>query len=151
MSYLLLAMQAGTDAGFDPGFDFGSALLRMILVLGGVVVALLLAAKFLPRLLGVRTPEMKGKRIEIMESRRLEPRKSLYLVRVGKKELLLAATAERCEVIASGPFGASNAQIEAREGVEAESDFATRFSDVGHTDKMATVDAREARADGDAA
>lgn len=93
--------------GLTTDLDFAGALLRMLVTLVGlllVAVLLLLAA----RRLGLARPVLgsaRGGRMRVLESLRLEPRKTLYLVLAGDREFLIVSAGESVDVLASGPFG----------------------------------------------
>jgi flagellar biogenesis protein FliO len=62
-------------------------------------------AKFLPLFLGKpRLAGAGGKMIDVVESYRLEPRKSIYLVRVGGQYFLLGSTGDRLDTLAGTPL-----------------------------------------------
>ncbi|MEM7204175.1 MAG: flagellar biosynthetic protein FliO [Planctomycetota bacterium] len=73
---------------------YGDALLQMLIVLAILVGVLYLAGRFLPALLERRRPRSSagGGKLEIIETLRLEPRKTLYLVRMLDDYVLLGAT-----------------------------------------------------------
>lgn len=75
-------------------FDYA----RTLLVLGGICVIALLAAKVvLPRLTGSATAS--SNHIQVFARYPLEPRKTLYLVRAGKAVVLLASSAESVQLM----------------------------------------------------
>jgi flagellar biogenesis protein FliO len=69
------------------------AAVAVIVVLGGL--ALLVVRKLLPRI-----APRGGKRMAVVETIYLEPRKALHLVRVGGQKFLLAASREGLSVLA---------------------------------------------------
>jgi flagellar biogenesis protein FliO len=69
------------------------AAVLVILVLGGV--GLLVIRKLLPRI-----APRGGKRMAVLETIYLEPRKALHLVRVGEQKFLLAGSREGLTVLA---------------------------------------------------
>ena len=84
--------------------SYGDALRRMLVSLAGIVAVLLVLAKVLPRFLG-RTPfTPRSRLVQVMETYRLEPRKTLYLVKIADQYLLIGATADRLETLAGGPL-----------------------------------------------
>ncbi len=96
-----------TKAARDPLSDlpsYGEAVKRMVYTLMAIVAVLILVARFLPRLLGKRPLLASGKLIQMIESHRLEPRKILYVVRVGEQYFLLGSTGDRIEVLSGGPL-----------------------------------------------
>jgi flagellar biogenesis protein FliO len=90
----------------DPLHDiptFGWAFVKMLLVLGGILLGLFVLAKWvLPRI--VRTPAVTGKStlIEVLDVRRLEPRKNLYLVRVAGQCFLFATSEAGVQTLSGG-------------------------------------------------
>lgn len=74
-----------------PGTGYGEALLRMVVALVVLVGVLLVAARVLPRWLS-RTPAAGSGHIRIIESTRLEPRRSLHLVEVGSSRVLIGSS-----------------------------------------------------------
>jgi flagellar biogenesis protein FliO len=115
---VLLVAESGTAAerAFGPATrttrdplsdlpSYGEALKHMVIALLAIIAALLLVAKFLPRFLGKpRTAGAGGKMIDVVESYRLEPRKSIYLVRVAGQYFLLGSTGDRLDTLAGGPL-----------------------------------------------
>jgi flagellar biosynthetic protein FliO len=97
-----------TRASRDPLGDlpsYGEALKHMVIALLAIIAALLLVARFLPQFLGrPRKAGAGGKMIDVVESYRLEPRKSIYLVRVAGQYFLLGSTGDRLDTLAGGPL-----------------------------------------------
>jgi len=91
----------------DPLSDlpsYGAALRKAFYVLLAIIGALLLIAKVLPRFL--KLPQLNNNRstklLGVVESHRLEPRKSLHLVRVGEQFFLVGSTGDRLELLSGG-------------------------------------------------
>jgi len=85
--------------------SYGEALKHMVIALLAIIAALLLVAKFLPQFLGKpRAAGAGAKMIDVVESYRLEPRKSIYLVRVAGQYFLLGSTGDRLDTLAGGPL-----------------------------------------------
>jgi flagellar biogenesis protein FliO len=85
--------------------SYGEAVKHMVIALLAIIAALLLVAKFLPQFLGKpRAAGAGGKMIDVVESYRLEPRKSIYLVRVGGQYFLLGSTGDRLDTLAGAPL-----------------------------------------------
>lgn len=123
-----------TQRALESSSTFGDALTRMLWMLGLTVLALLLLARFLPKWLGVRVGPRNRGLIRIVESQVLEPRKSIYLVRVVDQFFLLGTSDQRIEVLAGGDLEPETlARLEA----------ATRESGVA-SDFLARVDSRTA-------
>ncbi len=72
--------------------DYTAALVRMIVTLLVMVAALLLLARYLPRWLAkTRHSASSGADIDIVSSRRLDPARSLLIVRAGGRTLLVGS------------------------------------------------------------
>jgi len=67
--------------------SFGDSIVRMVVVLGMLLGALVIALWLVKRLLRTRLPE--GTTIDVEGSRQLEPGKRLYIVRVEGQRLLV--------------------------------------------------------------
>ncbi len=97
-----------TDRNFPPPSGPGTSELLMqmltvvivVVVLG--VVALVVIRRLLPRI-GVRS----GRRMSVIESMHIEPRKLAHLIQVGDRTFLIASTAERVTMLGevTGAFG----------------------------------------------
>ncbi len=87
-----LGRNGDADDTFPALLGQSLAAVLVVLVLGGV--ALFVAKRFLPRL-GVG----QGRRISILETVYVGPRKSLHLVEIGDRTLLLAGTRERLSLV----------------------------------------------------
>lgn len=71
---------------------YGAALIRMVVALVSILIALLILAKLLPRWLN-RSLRQKGKGdIAIVDSIQLEPRRRVYLLRVGDRKVLIGSS-----------------------------------------------------------
>jgi flagellar biogenesis protein FliO len=95
----------------DPFKDlpsYGQLLRRTAWTLLAIIAGLIVAAKLLPRWLvnkaGSFGSRSSGRMIEVVESHRLEPRKSIYLIRVAGQYFLVASTGDRLETLAGGPL-----------------------------------------------
>jgi flagellar biosynthetic protein FliO len=96
-----------TRTARDPLSDlpsYGEAVKHMVIALLAIIAALLLVAKLLPKFLGTRPAAAAGRMIDVVESYRLEPRKSIYLVRVGGQYFLLGSTGDRLDTLAGAPL-----------------------------------------------
>jgi flagellar biogenesis protein FliO len=87
--------------------NYGRMLTQMLVALGAIVVVLLVAAKLLPKVLGKRFAASTGaagnaKLIEIVETRRLDPRTSIHLVKVAEQYFLIGSTGDRVQTLAGG-------------------------------------------------
>lgn len=84
------ALLPGAAFAAAPGPDAGS-LVQVVLGLLAVVVAVLLLARFLPRLQGVR-PGGRGQ-LRVVDSLPLGQKERIVLVEVGDRQLLIGVTA----------------------------------------------------------
>lgn len=82
--------------------SYGEVFTRMLLLLGGTVILLFIAARLMPRWFANAGRAGAGRIIQVIESRRLEPKKGLYLVRVADRYLLLGTSEQRIDVLAGG-------------------------------------------------
>lgn len=95
--------------------DYGTELVRMLISLGAVLGLLFLAAWLLPRWLARGRTATPGRHLEVVETLRLDARRTLYLVRVGAQLVLIGggegglvrlsgATREESEELGAGAF-----------------------------------------------
>ena len=100
-----VSMVAWAQPENDPLRDlpsYASAIWRMVISLVTIIVGLLIAAGLLSRWLK-RHPNARGGRlIQVVERHRLEPRKSIYLVRIAGQYLLLGASEGGLQTLAGG-------------------------------------------------
>ena len=81
----------------DPFADlpsYGDMIRRTAYTLLGIIVAFLLAAKFLPRLFSRGSFTPRGRMIQVIERHALEPRKTVYLIKVADQYFLIGSTPE---------------------------------------------------------
>lgn len=85
--------------GFGNNISTGDWFFRMILMVLLVVVlgaaAIYLSRKLLPRL-----TQLSGKRIRVVETVHLGPRKTVYLLKIGSQQLLIGSTNENITKLA---------------------------------------------------
>lgn len=86
--------------------DYTSLLIRTLVTLGVMVVVLLLAAKYLPGWLRRLGPADRDGLIGVVESRRLEPGRTLHVVKVGERMFLIGSTAQGLSTLADVTPGA---------------------------------------------
>ena len=85
--------------------DYGSALARMLIVLAIMVGGLLVLAKFLPRWLNGRGLPGRGKsHIQVIDRVQLEPRRSLYLVKLGGQVYFLGSSETGVQLLREQPI-----------------------------------------------
>lgn len=89
--------------------DYGSALIRMLIVLAIMVGALLVLAKFLPRWLNARGLPDKGQtHMKVIDRLQLEPRRSLYLVEMGGQVYFLGSSETGVALLREEPIDAAS-------------------------------------------
>lgn len=135
-----------TQRALESSSTFGDALTRMLWMLGITVLVLLLLARFLPKWLGVRVRARNRGLIRVVESQVLEPRKSIYLVRVVDQFFLLGTSDQRIEVLAGGDLEPETlARLEAAtRDSEAANDFLSRVDSRSAAPSQSTSAARDA-------
>lgn len=90
----------GAQEQLDDLPDFGSALIRMVIVLVAMIVLMLVLSKLLPRWLSKRVPSM-GKRMRVVDRMQVEPGRSLLVVHIGGQYLLMASDSEGLRPVAT--------------------------------------------------
>ena len=102
MTAMLLGETTTNGAGAIP--EFGELFIRMLVILGGLLVASVLLLKVgLPRLLRHRA-RGRSELIEVIETHRLESRKTVYLLRVGRQYYLVGACDGHMTTLAGEPL-----------------------------------------------
>lgn len=74
--------------------SFGGALVRMAVVLVSIIIVLLILARYLPKWLGKTLTVSRGGVVQVVDSLQLEPRRRVYLLRVGE-QFILVGTGEQ--------------------------------------------------------
>lgn len=99
-----LAADAPADPAALPSMpSFGWAVVQMFVVLGAIIAALLLVAKvLLPRLSQRPLLGGSGKLIQVVDTTRLEPGKSVYLIRVDQQYFLVGTSENNIRTLAGG-------------------------------------------------
>ncbi|MFT5150729.1 MAG: flagellar biogenesis protein FliO, partial [Planctomycetota bacterium] len=105
--------------------NFGTQLVQMLLVLGGMVAVLAVLAKLLPRWLAPKGSNHGDGLIEIIERRQIEPKKSLLLVRVAGRFHLIGLTEGGMTSLAGGDLDEDALRSMLDEGPE-QASFAQR-------------------------
>jgi len=85
---LLLQIESVPVTG-DSAVDFTWLFVKMLMLLGIVSIIAILVLKFAVPHLGVMKRFQKGKYFQIMGRHVLEPRKSLYLVKMAKRYMVI--------------------------------------------------------------
>ena len=80
---------AGLDGGVGTGELFFKMMLMVLLVVILGAAAIYLSRKLLPRF-----TQLSGKRVRVVETVHLGPRKTLHLLRIGNRQLLIGSTNE---------------------------------------------------------
>jgi flagellar protein FliO/FliZ len=91
---LLLPSLVSAEGTSSPDFSFLSSFIQMIAALSIVVGLILLTKHFSARLMSGNAGRPASKHIRVIETRYLNPKKSLILVEVGGQYLLLASSDE---------------------------------------------------------
>jgi flagellar biogenesis protein FliO len=106
-----LAAQTATTrpgaGGHDPFADlpsYGEMVRHTAYTLVAIIVVFAFAAKYLPRWLGRTRFMPRGKLIQVIERHALEPRKTVYLLKVADQYFLVGSTGDRIETLAGGPL-----------------------------------------------
>lgn len=103
MTTLLLAQSTTAPAASDDP-QFADLFLRMLLILGGLLVASVLLLKFgLPLLMRRRFRAGTGL-IEVVEAHPLEARKTIYLLRVDRQYYLVGSCDGQLTTLAGEPL-----------------------------------------------
>lgn len=105
---------------------------KMLLVLGGMVVTLALASRGLRRLGAGRSVGDGSGLLEIVETRRLDVRRSVHLVRVGEQFFLIGAGDGRLTPLSSGEVDAE-AIASLRDAAKTNTASEARRSFLGHS------------------
>ncbi|HEY8750587.1 MAG TPA: flagellar biosynthetic protein FliO [Tepidisphaeraceae bacterium] len=92
-------------ASHDPFADlpsYGDMIRRTAYTLVAIIVVFALVAKFLPRWLGKSRFMPRGRLIQVIERHAIEPRKTIYLIKVAGQYFLVGSTGDRMETLAGG-------------------------------------------------
>ena len=89
--FVLLAQVDTVSPTGDAAIDFTWLFIKMLLVLGIVSVGAVLVLKYAVPRIGAMKRFQQGKCFSVLARYTLEPGKSLYLVNVGKRYLVLGA------------------------------------------------------------
>lgn len=84
----------GSDSNTGVGGLFYKMILMILVVVSMGVAVVYLSKKLLPKL------SLSGKRIQVTETVHLGPRKSIHLIKIGKKTLLIGSTNENISSLA---------------------------------------------------
>ncbi|MCD6394758.1 MAG: FliO/MopB family protein [Planctomycetes bacterium] len=80
-------------AGLDDGGGAGELFFRMMLMVL-LVIIMGIAAIYLSRKLLPRFTQLSGKRVAVVETVHLGPRKTVHLLKIGNRQLLIGSTNE---------------------------------------------------------
>jgi flagellar biogenesis protein FliO len=89
----------------DPFADlpsYGEMVRHTAYTLVAIIVLFAFAAKYLPRWLGRTSFMPRGKLIQVIERHALEPKKTVYLLKVADQYFLVGSTGDRIETLAGG-------------------------------------------------
>lgn len=91
LSGALLARSSASSDLAAPELSLGASLLKTGLSLGAVIVLLVLALRLVARWNNAAARPCTQRRIEVLESRRLEAKRSLHVVRIEGRRWLVAS------------------------------------------------------------
>ncbi len=92
--------------------SFGWAFVKMMVVLAAILLGLLVISKWvLPRFLRTAPMRRSGAIIEVLDVRRLEPRKNVYLIRVADQCFLIGTSEAGFQTLSGGKL--ETAEVEA--------------------------------------
>ncbi|MBL8149453.1 MAG: flagellar biosynthetic protein FliO [Blastocatellia bacterium] len=108
--------QSGQQADNLPllgdGWTIFLVVVKMCLMLGAVCLLAFLTIKYLlPKLAGIQSQQ--GTLMRVVARHTLEPQKTLYIIDVAGKQLLLGVTTDRIQVLSELEQGAITAALEA--------------------------------------
>lgn len=84
--------------------SFGAAFVKMMVALAAILICLLIMSRWLMRKRPAGLVGRSGSLIEIIDVKRLESRKSLYLIRVAGRFYLVGSSEGRLDTLAGGPL-----------------------------------------------
>lgn len=96
---LLLQIETAAPTGAT-AVDFTWLFVKMVLVLGIVTVGAILVLKYAVPHIGLTKRFQQGRFFTVLGRAHLEPRKSLYLVQVGKRYFVLGAAEHGINLVA---------------------------------------------------
>jgi flagellar biogenesis protein FliO len=102
---LVTAAHAATDPApaerpFTDFPSYGKMLWNTLVTLFAIIAGLIVAAKFASRWL-VKHPDLgRGKLIEVVEYRRLEPRRGIYLIKIAGQYLVVGSSEQGLRTLA---------------------------------------------------
>ena len=109
----------------DPNFaikpqetlDTGKMFLKMMLAVG-LIIAMGIGAIYFSRKLLPKIANLPGKKIQVIETVHLGPRKAVHLLRVGSRHILIGSTAESISKLADINDGLSETDLLHKEDME---------------------------------
>lgn len=117
-----------TDPALGDLPSYGDALFRMLLVLALIVGGLLILAKFLPRWLNARgLGTGSAKHIEVIDRVQLEPRRSLYLVKLAGRHYFLGSSETGVQLLREEPIDLDG--LDAADDTQSSDDSSTPASE----------------------
>lgn len=117
-------VQTNDEAKPDPLADlptYGAALIRMVVALVSILIVLLILAKLLPRWLNRSFGQKSKGDISIVDSIQLEPRRRVYLLRVGGRQVLIGSSEQGLHTLVGE---IPNGEVNAKASEEDDSDAA---------------------------
>ncbi len=110
------------SAVLDDFPSFGWVFVKMMVVLCGIIAGLLILAKWLLPRLGARGAIAASSVIEVVDVARIEPRRTVYLIRVGGQFRLVGSSENGLHNLADGALNQeaiASALEEARQSIDA--------------------------------
>ena len=109
----------------DPNFaikrqgtlDTGQMFLKMMLAVG-IIIAMGIGAIYFSRKLLPKIANLPGKKIQVIETVHLGPRKAVHLLRVGSRHILIGSTAESLSKLADINDGLFETDLVHKEDME---------------------------------
>lgn len=100
MTFLLLALTVAADTEpVVPEIDFSALFLKMVALLVVIVILGFVLVRYLSPAHRWRSKGKKSANFELIESFRLEPKKTIYIVRLGKRFFALGSGESQLELL----------------------------------------------------
>ena len=101
----------GGDHPLEDIPSFGWVFVKMMVVLGAILLGLLVISKWiLPRLMRTTPITRGGTIIEVLDVRRLEPKRTVHLVRVANKCFLIGTSEAGIQMLSGGELQSADVE-----------------------------------------